>query len=61
MAGRDPNGTEPEPHGPALDAADEPMLRELAEMTVRLELLVDRIEELADGLSHANERESRRS
>lgn len=41
-----------------LDAADEPTLRELEEVTASLERLVDRIEELAEGLSRGESRSS---
>ena len=60
MAERDPYGAE-DPEGPELDTADEPTLRELEEVTVKLELLVDRIEQLADGISRAVDRPSPRS
>lgn len=46
--GQHPQGGEGERE--YLDAADEPTLRELEEVTKTLEQLVDRIEELADGL-----------
>ena len=61
MSERDHYAAELDPEQGALDAADEPTLRELEEMTVKLELLVDRIEQLTNGLSRAADPPSRRN